>query len=116
MVESAGILLYRLRGESVEVLLGHPGGPFWRNREEGAWSIPKGEIDQNEDGESAARREFREETGQGVDGELVALGSVIQRGGKIVHGWAGEGDADVGSLESNTFDLEWPPSSGTVRS
>ena len=116
MRESAGILLYRLRGGRVEVLLGHPGGPFWSKRDEGAWSIPKGEIDDSEDHQSAARREFQEETGRDVGSDLLSLGAVTQRGGKIVHAWAAEGDADPESLRSNTFEMEWPHGSGRMHS
>jgi predicted NUDIX family NTP pyrophosphohydrolase len=109
---SAGILMYRRRHGEVEVLLVHPGGPFWKNRDEGAWSIPKGLHEDDEDASLAARREFEEETGSRADGDLVALGSFGQPGGKVIAAFALEGDFDVASLRSNTFDMEWPPRSG----
>jgi predicted NUDIX family NTP pyrophosphohydrolase len=112
---SAGILMYRRRHSEVEVLLVHPGGPFWKNKEEDAWSIPKG-LYEDEDASLAARREFEEETGSRADGDLVALGSFRQPGGKVVTAFALEGDFDVASLRSNTFDMEWPPRSGRVAS
>jgi predicted NUDIX family NTP pyrophosphohydrolase len=105
-------LVYRRTGDTVEVLIAHPGGPFWRGKDEGAWSIPKGEFDQGEDPESAARRELAEEVGIVVEGELVDLGSVTQRSGKVVHAWAYEADFDPAALSSNTFTIEWPPRSG----
>lgn len=114
---SAGILAYRLGSEGLEVLLVHPGGPFWRNKDEGAWSIPKGEIDIDEDPERAARREFAEELGSGASiGRLQALGEVRQPGGKRVIAFTGEGHFDPASLASNTFDIEWPPRSGRRQS
>jgi predicted NUDIX family NTP pyrophosphohydrolase len=110
---SAGILAYRMNTRGLEVLLVHPGGPFWRNKDEGAWSIPKGEIDPSEDPEQAARREFAEELGPGATIlELTPLGEIRQRGGKRVIAFAGEGDFDTAALESNTFEIEWPPRSG----
>ena len=109
---SAGILMYRHRGSDVVVLLVHPGGPFWRNRDLGAWSIPKGELDDGEDAEAAARREFREELGIEVTGPLCPLGDIRQRSGKIVHAFALEGDLDVDAVRSNTVAVEWPPRSG----
>jgi predicted NUDIX family NTP pyrophosphohydrolase len=113
---SAGILLYRWRGSDLEVLIAHPGGPFWASRDRGVWSIPKGEPQPGESLPEAACREFEEETGTEVDGTaLVALGAVRQRGGKEVHAWACEGDLDPSQVRSNTFDMEWPPHSGTVR-
>jgi predicted NUDIX family NTP pyrophosphohydrolase len=112
MPKSAGILLYRRRAGRLEVLLAHPGGPFWRNRDDGAWTIPKGLVDANESAEDAARREFREELGVECSGTLVALGSIRQRGGKVVEAFALEGDFSVETLASNTFELEWPPRSG----
>jgi predicted NUDIX family NTP pyrophosphohydrolase len=114
MPTSAGILLYRRTARGLEVLLAHPGGPFWRQRDDGAWTIPKGLVDPGESVEDAARREFREEIGRDCAGALVALGSIRQRGGKIVEGFALEGDFDVDALASNTFELEWPPRSGRV--
>jgi predicted NUDIX family NTP pyrophosphohydrolase len=95
------------------VLLVHPGGPFWQKRDDGVWSIPKGEIAENETGIDVARREFREELGVSPpDGEVTALGAVRQKGGKVVHAWALPGDLDVTQSTSNTFELEWPPRSG----
>ena len=109
---SAGILLYRRVGSGVEVLLVHPGGPFWAKKDAGAWSIPKGEFDEGEDAELAARREFEEEMGCAAAGELMPLGSIRQKNGKEVFAWAVEGDFDCDALRSNTFRLEWPPKSG----
>ena len=110
---SAGILLYRERDGAREVLLVHPGGPFWARKDAGAWSIPKGEHDDGEDGLDTALREFREETGTELDaGELTDLGSIKQRGGKVVQAWAAEGDLDADAIRSNTFTIEWPPRSG----
>lgn len=109
---SAGILLYRRQGSRPEVLLVHPGGPLWARKDSGAWSIPKGEPDRGEDLLEAARREFKEETGQGVDGVFTGLTPVRQAGGKVVHAWAVEGDFDPAALVSNTFSMEWPPRSG----
>ena len=108
---SAGILGYRKRRE-LEVLLVHPGGPFWRNKDLGAWSIPKGEYADEEDAETAARREFAEELGLELSMPLLALGQVKQRGGKIVTAFAAEFDVDVRSIRSNSFEMEWPPRSG----
>lgn len=110
---SAGILLYRRVGGTVEVLLAHPGGPFWAKRDTGAWSIPKGETDQGEDLLAIARREFQEEVGTLISGhEPRLLGSVTLRSGKVVHAWAWAGDFDPGEQRSNTFRMEWPPRSG----
>ena len=111
---SAGILLYRRAGDGgLEVLLAHPGGPFFAKRDAGAWSIPKGEPDGNEPLFTVAQREFAEETGHPVpDGPLVELGSIVQKGGKVVHAWAVEGDLDAAAALSNTFEMEWPPRSG----
>ena len=109
---SAGVLVHRQISGAVEVLLVHPGGPFWRSKDAGAWSIPKGEYDEDEDPEAAARREFSEETGWVLAGDLVPLGVVRQSGGKTVTAFAVEGDFDVSTLRSNTFELEWPPRSG----
>lgn len=115
---SAGILLYRRRGDSLEVLLGHPGGPFFGRQDLGSWSIPKGEPGADEtDLAATARREFEEETGHRVpDGALIDLGTITQRGGKVVHAWAAEGDLDPATAHSNTFSFEWPPLSGHMRS
>jgi predicted NUDIX family NTP pyrophosphohydrolase len=109
---TAGILLYRLRDRTIEVFLVHPGGPFWAKKDAGCWSVPKGEVDENEDRLDAARREFREETGVAVDGDFIALRPVKQAGGKVVHAWAVEGDCNPEAITSNTFSLEWPPRSG----
>jgi predicted NUDIX family NTP pyrophosphohydrolase len=112
---SAGILLYRRRGDRLEVLLVHPGGPFWARRDEGAWSIPKGEYAADQDPLAAARREFAEELGvEAPDRPVEDLGEVRQKGGKVVHAWALEGDLDATTVESNTFELEWPPRSGRM--
>ncbi len=110
--ESAGILLYKRTGGRLLVLLVHPGGPFWRNKDEGAWSIPKGERGVDEDPEATARREFVEELGILPAGALIPLGRVRQRGGKQVDGFALEGDLDVERIAGNTFEIEWPPRSG----
>ena len=115
-VQSAGVLLYRRVGEALEVLLVHPGGPFWARKDEGAWSIPKGEFDAPEPAADAARREFAEETGVTLNGEFVALSPVRQPSGKIVHAFAVAGDLDPASIASNTFELEWPPRSGRTQS
>jgi predicted NUDIX family NTP pyrophosphohydrolase len=110
---SAGILLYRRSGGEPEVLLVHPGGPFWANKDAGAWSIPKGEHDDGEDPRACALREFEEETGvQPPASALDDLGGVRQKSGKHVQAWALEGDLDAAAIRSNTFTLEWPPRSG----
>lgn len=109
---SAGILLYRRKGGSLEVLLAHPGGPFWARKDEGAWTIPKGEIADGEDPLAAARREFAEETGAACAGPFLPLGEVRQKSGKHVAAWACEGDMDPSALRSNTCEIEWPPRSG----
>lgn len=109
---SAGILLYRIRDGRLEVLLVHPGGPHFRGRDEHVWSIPKGEVDPGEDLLAAARREFREETGVEVSGDMLPLHPIIQKSGKVVHAWACEGDCEPRTLRSNTFKMEWPPHSG----
>jgi predicted NUDIX family NTP pyrophosphohydrolase len=112
---SAGVLLYRLTGERPEVLLVHPGGPFWARRDAGAWSIPKGEYDDDEDPLTSALREFEEETGAALGpSELIELGTVKQKGGKVVTAWAAEGDLDPDAVRSNTFTIEWPPRSGRM--
>ncbi|TMF26638.1 MAG: NUDIX domain-containing protein [Chloroflexi bacterium] len=111
--QSAGLLLYRMRDGVAEVLLVHPGGPFWKRRDEGSWSIPKGEIEPGENPVDVARREFREELGEDPpDGELAPLGAVRQAGGKVVHAWAVHGDFDPGAMRSVAFEMEWPPRSG----
>ena len=113
--QSAGILLYRLGGSAPEVLLVHPGGPYWARRDVGAWSIPKGEYAEGDDPIACARREFEEETGSALPpGDLVDLGSVTQKGGKVVSAWAAEGDLDADAIRSNTFTMEWPPRSGRM--
>ena len=109
---SAGILLYRRPATGLEVLLVHPGGPFWARKDAGAWSIPKGLCEPGEDAGAAARREFAEETGLAVTGPLTALGSFRQPSGKVVVAFAAEGDFDPARLRSNTIELEWPPRSG----
>jgi predicted NUDIX family NTP pyrophosphohydrolase len=109
---SAGLLLYRSGKGAVEVFLVHPGGPFWRKKDAGAWSIPKGIIDANEDPMSAAKREFDEETGLKVSGDFTPLSSVKLRSGKVLLAWAVEGDCDPSEIKSNTFPMEWPPHSG----
>ena len=111
---SAGILLYKRSAGELLVLLAHPGGPFWQKRDLGAWTIPKGEFESDEAPEDAARREFREELGVDPTGPLQPLGEVVQKGGKQVTAFAVEGDFDVQTLRSNTFDLEWPPRSGSM--
>jgi predicted NUDIX family NTP pyrophosphohydrolase len=112
---AAGLLLYRRGSSGVEVLLAHPGGPFWARKDLGAWTIPKGEIDPGEDPASAARREFREEIGLDVMGPLEPLGQIKQAGGKVVRIWTAEGDFDPAQLASNTFEMEWPKGSGRMR-
>ena len=113
---SAGILLYRFSGGEPEVLLVHPGGPFWANKDQGAWSIPKGEYEDGEDPQVAARREFKEETGTELPpGALDELGSVRQKSGKYVAAWAAEGDLDAAAVTSNTFEMQWPPRSGKLQ-
>jgi predicted NUDIX family NTP pyrophosphohydrolase len=117
--ESAGLLLFRRKGRAkadVEVLLIHPGGPFWTRRDDGAWSIPKGVIGEGEDPLAAARREFTEETGHTPEGDAVPLGVVKQPGGKWVRVWAIAGDWDPSLLSSNLFSMEWPPRSGRMQS
>ena len=110
---SAGILLYRIAAGTREVLIVHPGGPYWARKDAGAWSIPKGEYEDGEDPQACALREFEEETGTRLPpGELAELGDVKQKGGKVVTAWAAEGDLDAGAVSSNTFTMEWPPRSG----
>ena len=113
---SAGILLFRRTDTGIEVLLGHPGGPFFAKKDEGVWSVLKGEAEPGEELEVVAQREFTEETGHAVpDGELVPLGEITQRGGKRVVAWAVEGDLDPATSTSNTFEMEWPPRSGRLQ-
>lgn len=107
--------MYRRLNPRLEVLLVHPGGPYWRRKDDGAWSIPKGEIAAGEEGEAAARREFMEETGVAVTAPLEPLGEIRQRGGKRVLAFAAEGDLDVQDIKSNSFEIEWPPRSGKMQ-
>jgi predicted NUDIX family NTP pyrophosphohydrolase len=113
---SAGILLHRPGAPGLEVLLAHPGGPFFARRDEGVWSIPKGEYEEGEDPRACALREFAEETGTVLSdtGELSDLGEIRQRGGKVVRAWAAPGDLDPATVRSNTFELQWPPGSGRI--
>ena len=110
--KSAGLLLYRVVAGRLEVLLVHPGGPFWAKKDDGAWSLPKGEIEDDEDPLAAATREFAEETGLTPQGEMISLEPLRQRGGKLVYAWAVKQDFDPAALRSNSFTLEWPPKSG----
>lgn len=112
MKRSAGLLMYRIRAGAAEILLVHPGGPFWARKDLGAWSIPKGEFGPGEDPLAAARREFEEETGIQPGEPFLPLAAVRQPGGKEVLAWAVEGDADPAAIRSNTFSMEWPPRSG----
>jgi predicted NUDIX family NTP pyrophosphohydrolase len=112
---SAGVLMYRRRGGALEVLLVHPGGPFWANKDVAAWSIPKGELDRCEDPLFVARREVEEETGLRVEGDFRLLAPIRQAGGKVVHAFALEGDCDPQAIRSNTFEIEWPPRSGRMQ-
>jgi predicted NUDIX family NTP pyrophosphohydrolase len=110
--QSAGLLVYRLRNEALEVFLVHPGGPFWAKKDAGAWSIPKGEFAPDEDALAAAQREFTEETGVVLNGPFAALGTVRQAGGKTIYAFVTEADIDPEKIVSNTFRMEWPPRSG----
>jgi predicted NUDIX family NTP pyrophosphohydrolase len=112
---SAGLLLYRRTATGLEVLLVHPGGPFWKGKDLGAWSVPKGEVGPDEDPLAAAHRELREETGFEASGPVVPLGHLRQPGGKTVHAWAMAGEADPSELRSNSFSMEWPRGSGRVQ-
>ena len=116
MKKSAGILIYRRTQSGMLVLLVHPGGPFWHKRDDGAWSIPKGEYPDDEPAETAARREFAEEMGHLPEGRLQPLGELRQKGGKHVTAFALEGEFDVAALHSNLFEIEWPPGSGRLQS
>lgn len=111
---SAGLLLYRVMNGKLQVLLAHPGGPYFKNKDDGAWSIPKGEPEPGEELLETAKREFTEETGFSPSGPFVALTPVKQKRGKIVHAWACQGDGTPSSLASNTFTMEWPPGSGQI--
>jgi predicted NUDIX family NTP pyrophosphohydrolase len=113
--QSAGILMYRRRDDRVEVFLIHPGGPFWVKKDDGAWAIPKGEFTNEERPLDAARREFQEETGFPIAGDLTPLEPIRQAGGKIVHAWVIEGDCDADAVKSNTFSMEWPLHSGQMK-
>lgn len=115
VVKSAGILVYRFKDGELQVMLVHPGGPFWKRKDKGAWSIPKGICEKNEASIEAAKREFKEETGFDVDGEFVDLGEIKQPSGKVVHIWAIKGDVDTTKIKSNTFKMEWPKGSGKIR-
>jgi len=115
-IQSAGLLLFRQRDKKVQVLLAHPGGPFWSRKDQGVWTIPKGLIGPSESLLSAAQREFAEETGYRSGGEAIPLGSAKQPGGKVVHVWAIEEDWDPADLQSNTFEMEWPPGTGRLQS
>jgi predicted NUDIX family NTP pyrophosphohydrolase len=111
---SAGLLMYRRRGTQIEFLLVHPGGPFWKNKDAGAWTIPKGEVEPGEDAVVTAKREFQEELGLAAQGTFTELHPVKQKSGKIVQAWAFEGDCDPRQIVSNTFTIEWPPRSGNM--
>jgi predicted NUDIX family NTP pyrophosphohydrolase len=113
--QSAGILLYRIHNGRLQVLLVHPGGPFWKNKDEGAWTIPKGEFT-DETPLAAAKREFNEETGMRATGTFIELTPVKQKNGKWVYAWALEGELDPNTIQSNTFEIEWPPKSGRQQS
>lgn len=115
MIISAGILPYRYRTGVLQVLLVHPGGPLWQNRDLGSWGIAKGIVEQGEDLQQAARREFREETGVTIGEATITLAPLRQKSGKIVHAWAVEQDIDAVRIQSNTFSMEWPPRSGAQR-
>jgi len=115
-IQSAGILLYRHKDKSVQVLLVHPGGPFWAKKDSGVWSFPKGELKGDESALVAAKREFNEETGQKVPaGDLIPLGETKQSSGKVVYAWALQADLDAAKVKCNTFKMEWPPKSGVIR-
>src|SRR4051794_40054006 len=113
---SAGLLMYRERNGALEFLLVHPGGPFWKKKDAGAWTIPKGELEQGEEPLSAAKREFAEELGLSPHEPFIALRTIKQKGGKVVHAWAFEGDCDPSKTRSNTFEMEWPPGSSKITS
>ncbi|ESY86361.1 MULTISPECIES: NUDIX domain-containing protein [Mesorhizobium] len=112
---SAGLLIYRRSNDDISVLLVHPGGPFWAKKDDGAWSIPKGLVEEDEDELAAARRETEEELGIAIEGSFVRLGDYKQPGGKIVMAWSVEADIDVAAIKSNTFTMEWPPRSGSMK-
>ena len=112
---SAGLIVYRRQEDGVEVFLVHPGGPFWAKKDLGAWSIPKGEYEEGEEGLDVARREFLEETGFAAEGDFIEVGTIKQAGGKVVKAWAVEGEFDAALLRSNVFEMEWPPRSGRLQ-
>jgi predicted NUDIX family NTP pyrophosphohydrolase len=117
-LHSAGILLYRRTNDGLELFLAHPGGPYWTNKDDGVWSIPKGLFDADEEPLAAARREFHEEIGTRLDAPddaFIPLGELKQKGNKIVHAWAAEGDLDAANIKSNTYPVQWPPKSGQWR-
>jgi len=116
MKKSAGILLYRFKYEALSFLLAHPGGPFWKNKDESSWSIPKGEFSDNEDPLEAAKREFTEETGKTVDGDFTELKPVTLKSGKKIFAWSLQKDIEDGLVTSNLFEMEWPPKSGKLQS
>ena len=116
MKRSAGILAYRRTGKALEVFLAHPGGPYWAKKDLNAWTIPKGEFELDEEPLAAARREFAEEIGQSIDGDFLALEPVKQPSGKIVHAFAVEAEIDADKVQSNLFEMEWPPRSGRIGS
>jgi predicted NUDIX family NTP pyrophosphohydrolase len=113
--KSAGILVYRKTTEEYEVLLVHPGGPFWAKKDLNSWSIPKGEFEDGEEPLAASKREFEEETGFNIEGEFIELRQVKQPSGKVIYTWAVEGDIDISMVKSNLFELEWPPRSGSFK-
>jgi predicted NUDIX family NTP pyrophosphohydrolase len=112
MKKSAGLLLYRCIENTIEFFLVHPGGPFWKNKDIGAWTIPKGELEDEEDALEAAKREFKEETGTIIDGNFITLTPVKQKAGKLIYTWAIQGNIDSEKITSNTFKIQWPPKSG----
>lgn len=114
--KSAGLLLYRFQQQTLQILLVHPGGPFWAKKDDGVWSIPKGEFDDNEEPLKAALREMKEETGVAVQGSFTELTVVKQKSGKLIYAWALQHDIDASNIISNTFDMEWPPKSGKLKS
>lgn len=112
--ESAGLVMFRLRENALQVFLAHPGGPIWKNKDAGAWSIPKGELEEGEDPLEAAKREFEEEIGIKPQEPFYSLGSITQKSGKVVHAWAFQGDCDPSTTRSNEIEIEWPPKSGKM--
>jgi predicted NUDIX family NTP pyrophosphohydrolase len=112
--QSAGIVLFKVKKDELMIFLVHPGGPFWKKKDDGAWSIPKGEFDEDENALEAAKREFNEETGYILSGDFIELTPVKQKSGKIVHAWALEKDIDADTIKSNSFTIEWPPKSNKM--